>query len=108
MASHFKNYGTGADYLAARIKRDRPDIAEAVIRGEYRSMRKAAIDAGILPKPPAEEDAAIDRLLLAWDRADNETRYLFLNLVSDDPEWRPKPRRKGPPAFGAPDSKYGL
>jgi hypothetical protein len=37
--------GEAAGYLAARIKRDRPDIAEAVERGEYRSMRQAAIAA---------------------------------------------------------------
>ena len=43
--------GTSADYLAARIKRDRPDIAERVEAGEYRSIRAAAIDAGIV-KPP--------------------------------------------------------
>ena len=43
--------GTSAAYLAARIKRDRPDIAEAVERGEYRSIRAAAIDAGIVRKP---------------------------------------------------------
>ena len=49
--------GTGAAYLAARIKRDRPDIAEAVERGEYRSMRAAAIDAGIV-KPPCPVRAA--------------------------------------------------
>ena len=49
--------GTGAAYLAARIKRDRPDIAEAVERGESRSMRAAAIDAGIV-KPPCPVRAA--------------------------------------------------
>lgn len=43
--------GETAAYLAARIKKDRPDIAEAVERGEYRSMRAAAIAAGII-KPP--------------------------------------------------------
>lgn len=31
-----------SDYLAARIKRDHPDIADAVMRGEYRSIRQAA------------------------------------------------------------------
>jgi hypothetical protein len=40
--------GNSADYLAARIKRDRPDIAARVEAGEYRSIRAAAIDAGIV------------------------------------------------------------
>jgi len=37
--------GNSATYLAARIKRDHPDIAEAVERGEYRSIRQAALAA---------------------------------------------------------------
>jgi hypothetical protein len=40
-----------AAYLAARIKKVRPDIAAAVERGEYRSMRAAAISAGIITPP---------------------------------------------------------
>jgi ribosomal protein L2 len=40
--------GTSADYLAGRLKRDAPDIAAAVERGEYRSIRQAAIAAGIV------------------------------------------------------------
>jgi len=31
--------GTSASYLAARLKRDFPEIAAAVERGEYASMR---------------------------------------------------------------------
>lgn len=45
------NHGNNVTYLAARIKRDHPDIAAAVARGEYRSMRQAALAAGIV-KPP--------------------------------------------------------
>lgn len=44
--------GTGKHYLAARIKRDRPDIAERVEAGEFRSIRAAAIEAGIV-RPPS-------------------------------------------------------
>jgi hypothetical protein len=46
--------GNRATYLASRLKRDRPDIAEAVERGEYRSIRRAALAAGIIrePSPP--------------------------------------------------------
>lgn len=41
------NGGTGADYLTARIARDRPDILERMKAGEYRSVRAAALDAGL-------------------------------------------------------------
>lgn len=41
-------YGTSPDYLAARIARDRPDILERMKQGLYRSVRAAAIDAGII------------------------------------------------------------
>ena len=40
--------GTSASYLTARIARDRPDILERMKAGEYRSVRAAAIDAGIV------------------------------------------------------------
>jgi len=40
-------------YLAVRLKRDHPEIAAAVERGEYRSMRQAAISAGIIRPPSA-------------------------------------------------------
>lgn len=40
--------GTSADYLTARIARDRPDILAALRRGEYKSVRQAAIAAGIV------------------------------------------------------------
>jgi S-adenosylmethionine synthetase len=46
-----------ADYLAARIKRDRPDIAARVEAGEFRSMRAAALEAGIV-KPACPVKAA--------------------------------------------------
>lgn len=40
--------GTSADYLTARIARDRPDILEDMKQGKYRSVRQAAIEAGIV------------------------------------------------------------
>lgn len=40
--------GTSADYLTARIARDRPDILEEMKQGKYRSVRQAAIEAGIV------------------------------------------------------------
>jgi hypothetical protein len=42
-------YATSAVYLTRRIARDRPDILERMASGEYRSIRAAALDAGIAP-----------------------------------------------------------
>jgi hypothetical protein len=44
--------GTSVEYLVRRLKRDRPDIAIALGRGEYRSARAAAIAAGIVMAGP--------------------------------------------------------
>jgi ribosomal protein L44E len=42
-------YGsTNAEYLTARIARDRPDILERMKAGEFRSVRAAAKEAGIV------------------------------------------------------------
>ena len=43
---------TGADYLTARIARDRPDIWERMKRGEFTSVAAAARAAGILKSRP--------------------------------------------------------
>lgn len=40
--------GNSSDYLTARIARDRPDILEDMKAGKYRSVRQAAIEAGIV------------------------------------------------------------
>lgn len=40
--------GDSAEYLTARIARDRPDILERMKSGEYTSVRRAALDAGIV------------------------------------------------------------
>ena len=42
--------GTRADYLARRIARDHPDILERMAAGEFRSVHKAAREAGIAPR----------------------------------------------------------
>lgn len=44
----FPDDSRGADYLTARIARDRPDILEDMKTGKYRSVRQAAIEAGIV------------------------------------------------------------
>jgi len=86
------SYGNDADYLTGRIARDRRDILEEMIKGKYKSVRKAAIDAGIIYKPHPD-DAGLMRLIDAWRAADVETRQLFLALVEDD--IATPPRRRG-------------
>ena len=39
---------TNSSYLAARLKRDHPDIAARVANGEFKSIRAAALEAGIV------------------------------------------------------------
>ena len=43
---------TGADYIKARLRRDYPDIAEELDRGEHRSARAAGIAAGFIKDVP--------------------------------------------------------
>jgi antitoxin (DNA-binding transcriptional repressor) of toxin-antitoxin stability system len=69
--------GRGTDYLAARIKRDHPEIAEAVERGEYRSIRQAAIAAGIVKSPQP-----IDTAKRAWTRMSEIERALFIEWIN--------------------------
>jgi len=42
------NAGTAADYLTARIARDDPQVYADMLKGKYKSVRAAAIDAGIV------------------------------------------------------------
>jgi hypothetical protein len=42
--------GTSAAYLAAKLRRDHPKIADRLARGEFRSVRAAALEAGIIKK----------------------------------------------------------
>jgi hypothetical protein len=67
------SYGNSAAAITARLKRDRPDIAERLARGEFRSARAAAIEAGIVrvPRP-------LDELRRAWKRARPDERKTFL------------------------------
>ena len=52
-----RKYGNNAAYYTARIARDRPDILERMIRGEFSSVRAAAKEAGIYrnPQPRAKK-----------------------------------------------------
>ena len=70
--------GTSQTYLIRRLKRDRPDIAERLARGEFKSARAAAIEAGII-KPDTPfivickqlKKLNKDELLRIIDKAEN-------------------------------------
>jgi hypothetical protein len=47
--------GTDPSYLVSRLKRDAPEIAERLADGEFRSVRAAAIEAGIVKVPTVFE-----------------------------------------------------
>jgi hypothetical protein len=67
--------GTGSSYLEARLRRDAPDHAQALERGDYRSVRAAAIAAGIIT-PTAQ-------LVLTKDPVTSACRV----LEQRDPDW---------------------
>jgi hypothetical protein len=46
---------TSSAYLAAKLRRDHPEIADRMARGEFRSVRAAAIAAGIVRQTTALE-----------------------------------------------------
>ena len=64
--------GTSASYLVRRLKRDAPEIAAALARGEYPSARAAAIAAGIVRVP-----TALGTLRRAWAKASDDEREAF-------------------------------
>lgn len=45
-------HGTQSAYLQARLRRDAPEVADALERGEFKSARAAAIEAGIIKPVP--------------------------------------------------------
>lgn len=61
----------GADYLAARIARDRPDILEGMKAGEFRSVHAAAIAAGIVKVPTQLE--VVQKAFLKLSKGERRT-----------------------------------
>jgi hypothetical protein len=66
-----------APYLVRRLKRDDPEIIAGLATGAYRSVRAAALAAGIV-KPCL----AFDDLKQAWAKASAEEREAFLREVN--------------------------
>lgn len=71
-----KARGETADYLTARIARDRPDVLERMKAGEFTSVRAAAMEAGIV-KPVT----SLKALKRAWDKASKDERSEFLDFI---------------------------
>jgi hypothetical protein len=67
-----------ASTIVRRLKRDHPDIAKALARGEFKSARAAAIAAGIV-KPPTP----LDRLRKEWAKSSEDDRNIFLSEVGN-------------------------
>lgn len=70
--------GNDASYLASRIKRDRPDIAQRLERGEFKSIRAAAIKAGIVKVPSQLEIAK-----RTWNRMNESERQSFKQFIEE-------------------------
>jgi hypothetical protein len=79
--------GNDPDYLTARIARDRPDIHQRMKDGKYKSVRAAAIEAGIIKVP-----TGLQQLQKAWRKASDDERQSFL-------EWLEVPGRIHLPAI---------
>jgi hypothetical protein len=75
--SHLNKLGPDtAERIVRRLKRDSPEIAAALARGEYRSARAAGIAAGFVKVP-----TALDRLHRAWAAASAPERGEFLAAI---------------------------
>lgn len=67
---------TNTEYLLRRLARDFPETLDAFERGEYPSVRQAAIAAGIVKVP-----SQLDVLRKAWKKATDDERGEFLDWL---------------------------
>ncbi len=70
---------TSAEYLASRIKRDAPEIAKRLERGEFKSIRAAAKAAGIV-----KDKSQIEIAKSALKRMNEAERNEFLSWVNGE------------------------
>lgn len=68
--------GNAANYLTARLKRDHDDIFQRLAAGEFPSVRKAAIAAGIV-----KVATVLQRLLKLWEKATEAERRKFKQAI---------------------------
>jgi hypothetical protein len=65
--------GTSRSYIVGRLERERPDLAERLFAGEFRSARAAAREAGWVV-----EKAPIELLRSAWNKVAPKDQHAFL------------------------------
>jgi hypothetical protein len=71
--SYLAKGSTSAARIVAKLKRDAPEIAKALARGEFKSARAAAIAAGMIKvKTP------LDQLRHWWKKANSRERTAFI------------------------------
>jgi hypothetical protein len=73
-------FGNSATYLVRRLKRDHPEIAEALARGEFKSARAAGRAAGIVKAPPSPL-AAAQKAYLALIEADKRSFREWIAVI---------------------------
>jgi hypothetical protein len=76
-----RHYGNDASYLLRRLKRDCPEVLGALLRGEYPSVRQAAIAAGIVKEP-----SPLDKARRAFEKLNPVERAQFLATVTVEPD----------------------
>jgi hypothetical protein len=69
---------TNSNYLLSRLKRDAPDIAEKYFKGEYPSVRQAALAAGIV-----KQQSPFEKAVKAMKKLDNEQDLIELRHEID-------------------------
>jgi hypothetical protein len=78
-----QRYGNSAEYLVARIARDRPDVLERMKAGEFQTVWAAAREAEVI-----KTHTSLDTLRRAWQQATPKEREQFLeeigSLINDD------------------------
>jgi hypothetical protein len=62
-----KAYGNNTDYLLGKLKRDHPEIVQRLEAGEFRSVRQAALEAGIV-KPKYQIEPTVQGVIEFIDR----------------------------------------
>jgi hypothetical protein len=67
--------GTSSAYLTERMARDTPHILDRLKEGEFKSVRAAAIEAGIIVPKPVDRLGKIKR---EWEKLSEEDRGVFL------------------------------
>ena len=67
-----------AEYLAARLKRDHPEIATQLAKGKFKSVRAAAVAAGIV-----KLNTHLDVAKRAWGKMAAEEQSQFLEWIAN-------------------------